>query len=172
MSENPSNLFAPSAFTGAAWDHVRDHAASARGEATLEGIREELAVRDAIARYFYAFDGGDLDATMAMFIDDCELINARGTVQGRGAVREAYEAMVQSTPHRLHYNSNQVVRLSADRREAVVTSYHHAIVESADGPPKALGGTIADRLVKTDDGWKFAARFTSADFTVELRATV
>jgi uncharacterized protein (TIGR02246 family) len=168
MTDLGAGLFTEGAHTGPAWELIRQQMVPSE-RASLEDLREELAVRDAATRYYYAWDQGDLDATLAMFTDDCVLTTAHETVQGRAAAREHYVERIRAAPHRFHYITNQVVRLSADRREALVTSYHHAFLDSVSGPAKAVGGVTADQMVKTDSGWKIAARTASIDFSFELR---
>jgi ketosteroid isomerase-like protein len=168
MTETSTPLFRGASPSGRGWELLRQQLVPRDGDASFEEVREELAVRDAVARYFYAFDQGDLEATMAMFVDEAELESPRGTVRGKEAVRAAYVDMMAAAHHRFHYLSNQVVRLSADLREAVVTSYHYALLAPTAGPPKVLGGIIADRLLKTSGGWRFAHRTTTVELSYDL----
>jgi uncharacterized protein (TIGR02246 family) len=163
-----TGVFTAGSHTGPPWELIRQQMVPSE-RSSLEDLREELDVRDAVTRYYYAWDQGDLDATLAMFTDDCVLETVHGTMQGREAARQHYEERIRAAPHRFHYINNQVVRLSADRREALVTSYHHAILDAVSGPAKAVGGVSADQMVKTEGGWRIAARTASIDFSFDVR---
>lgn len=171
MPEVGAQLFREGALRGPAWELIRQQMVPPERPASLEDLREEQAVRDAVTRYYYAWDQGDLDAVVAMFTGDCVLTTERGAVRGPEAVREHYEATFRAAQHRLHYITNQVVRLAAGGREALVTSYHHALLQPTAGPPKAVGGVAADRLVKTEGHWRIAERTASIDVSFELHVT-
>jgi uncharacterized protein (TIGR02246 family) len=171
MTEVGAQLFREGSLDHPGWELIRQQMVPPEREASLEDLREQQAVRDAVTRYYYAWDQGDLDAVVAMFTDDCVLTTDRGTARGREAVREYYETTFQAANHRLHYITNQVVRLADDRREALVTSYHYALLQPTSGPPKAVGGVAADRLVKTEGRWKLAERTASIDVSFELHVT-
>jgi uncharacterized protein (TIGR02246 family) len=171
MTDLGAQLFREGALDGPGWELIRQQMATPERAASLQDLLEDRAIRDAIARYYYAWDQGDLDAMLAMFTDDCVVMAERGPVRGQEAVREHYEATFQATPHRLHYITNQVVRLAADRQEALVTSYHYALLQPTSGPPKAVGGVTADRMAKTGSGWQIAERTASIDVSFELHVT-
>jgi uncharacterized protein (TIGR02246 family) len=156
--------FLPDAGLSQAWKVAGVQLSRPRTEnASLDELREELALRDLIARYAYTWDQGDVDGVMRFFTDDCVMTNPRGTHSGAVAVREIYEQMVQDTPRRRHLFTNVVVRLSDDLAEGWLTAYHYAVLEPRGESPRTVSGLVADHLVKTGEGWKIRARSVSVD---------
>jgi ketosteroid isomerase-like protein len=128
-----------------------------------------LAVREALARYTYSFDRGDLEAVMTFFTDDCVVTDRHGTRHsGPAEVRANYKRLIDSVKGRFHLWSNVVVCLSDGLREASRIAYFYAHLATAGGPPQALGGPIVDHLVKQDGEWRIRER----SVTVDLEHTV
>jgi ketosteroid isomerase-like protein len=172
MTDTRSSLFLPTAGSGAVWDLAREQLSRPRStDASLDELRQELAIREALARYTYSFDGGDLDAVMTFFTDDSAVTDRHGTTHtGFDEVRANYQRLIETTHRRFHLWTNVVVRLSDGLREAWRIAYFHAYLEPIGGPPQALGGAVADHMVKRDGEWRMRERSVSVDLDYALDA--
>jgi uncharacterized protein (TIGR02246 family) len=165
MTDTRSPLFAPTAGSGPVWDRAREELSRPRSrDASIDELREELAVREALARYTYSFDGGDLDAVMTYFADDCATMDRHGmTHTGRDAVRANYKKMIESIPRRFHVWTNVVVRLSDGLQGGWRIAYFYAYLDAVGEPPHAVGGVVADQMVKEDGDWRIRERSVTVD---------
>src|SRR5215211_6560375 len=104
MTDTRSPVFLPTAGSGAAWDLAREQLSRPRSsDASLDALREELAVREALAQYTYSFDSGDLDAVMTFFTDDCVVTDRHGTTHtGPDEVRANYKRLIGTVDRRFH----------------------------------------------------------------------
>jgi ketosteroid isomerase-like protein len=139
-------------------------------EDRLRLLEEELAVKDLLVRYTYFYDAGDLDGVMTVFHDDCVLINPRGTYEGKNAIRHNYEYLISLSKIVFHLAPNVMVRVAEDFSQAWMTAYYYGIAVTPDGRLIATAGTYADRLVKTDEGWKIIERRITYNFRNSLSA--
>ncbi len=128
----------------------------------LDRLFAEHQIADLVTRYAMYNDDGDYDAVAALFTDDASFVRPSGgdPIVGRAAIRASYEGR----PPRIsrHLITNIVVDLVADA-EATVRSTIVLYTAPPGGLPAdankpALLGGFRDRVVKTDDGWRFAAR--------------
>jgi hypothetical protein len=161
--------FLAGAQTGPGWDAINEQLARPRNQRpTLDEVREELAVRDMVARYVYTFDQGDLEGVLQFFTDDCVISSPRGSVSGSVENRANYEHLIGDYRHRQHFLTNVVVRLFDGLREGVVTCYHQAVLQPEEGSAGMVGGVLVDRVVKVGGGWKIAARTSTIDLAYEV----
>jgi ketosteroid isomerase-like protein len=165
MTDTRSPLFLPTAGSGAAWDLTREHLSRPRSsEASLDELREELALNEALARYTYSFDQGELDAVMTFFSDDCFVTDRHGTTHtGTDEVRANYKKLIETTHRRFHVWSNVVVRLADGLREAWRIAYFYAYLAPIGATPQAVGGPLVDHMVKQDGDWKIRERTVGVD---------
>jgi uncharacterized protein (TIGR02246 family) len=165
MTDTRSPVFLPTAGSGAAWDLTHEQLSRPRSrEASLDELREELALREALARYTYSFDQGDLDAVMTFFADDCVVTDRHGTTHtGTDEVRANYKRLIETTHRRFHVWSNVVVRLADDLREARRVAYFYACLAPVGATPQAVGGPLVDHMVKQDGDWKIRERTVGVD---------
>jgi ketosteroid isomerase-like protein len=172
MTDTCSALFVPTAGSGAAWDLAREQLSRPRStDASLDELREELAVREALARYTYSFDQGVLDAVMTFFADDCAVTDRHGTTHtGTDEVRANYKKLIETTPRRFHVWSNVVVRLADDPREAWRVAYFYAYLAPIGATPQAVGGPLVDHMVKQDGDWKIRERTVGVDLEYAIDA--
>jgi len=132
------------------------------------------AIRDLAARYAHAGDRGRFDDMAALFAPDAVLEMPDGRrLDGRDAIRaflvETAETMrVAATPGsfiRHHVTTHQITVETSDR----ASGHAYFFVVTDRGPDH--WGRYADRYVRTDDGWRFAARRVKLDgFAPESRA--
>jgi uncharacterized protein (TIGR02246 family) len=170
MTDTRSSLFLPTAGTGATWDLAREQLSHSRnGDASLDQLREELALREALARYTYAFDQGELDAVMSFFADECAVTDRHGvTHTGTDEVRANYKRLIETTHRRFHVWTNVVVRLSDGLRDAWRIAYFYACLEPRGETAHAVGGPVTDHMVKQDGEWRIRERSVSVDLDYEL----
>jgi hypothetical protein len=57
-----------------------------------------------------------------------------------------------------HYVTNRSVTLDGDEATAVSYLYNPCVLKDGDGTVLTEGGRYHDRLVRTPDGWRIAAR--------------
>jgi uncharacterized protein (TIGR02246 family) len=170
MTDTRSPVFLPTAGAGPTWDLAREQLSHPRSASpSLDELRDELAVREALARYTYSFDRGDLDGVMRFFSDDCTVTDRQGTThRGRDEVRANYKKLIDTADQRFHLWTNVVVRFSYDLREAWRISYFHAYLAHADGAPEVVGGPVVDHMVKQDSEWRIHARSVTVDLDYTL----
>ncbi len=170
MTDIRSSLFLPTAGSGAVWDLARKQLSRPRNtEASLDELREELAVREALARYTYSFDQGDLDAVMTFFTDDCVVTDRHGTIhKGIDEARANYAKLIDTVPRRFHVWSSVVVRLSDGLQDGWRISYFYAYLEPTGEPPEAVGGPVVDRMVKVNGEWRIRERSVTVDLDYAL----
>jgi ketosteroid isomerase-like protein len=136
------------------WDIPNRTAATVEDRiASLETDRE---LRDVLARYIDALDGGDLDAIMGFIHDDCVIVGPRGTLVGKDEIRRDYEFVLANSTARVHRATNVVVRPVADD-EAWIASRNSAILRRHDGTLIAVVAVVVDRLLK-DGAWRMLQR--------------
>jgi ketosteroid isomerase-like protein len=169
MAEATSEVFLKSAYTGAGWEPTRRILENPRKDgASLEELREEMAIRDLVARFNHAIDLHDFDGMMRCLTDDCVVTTSRGTVSGIEAVRKDYEEHF-SEVRRFHVWSNVVVQLSDDLRSGGVTSNFFAI-QARDEGAVGVGGVLAQKVRKENGSWKIYEREGSADLKCQIAA--
>ena len=127
---------------------------------------QELADRAAIVDVLHAYargvDDRDWDAVRALFTPDADLDYSGATgPKGDpetvlGWVRSMLEMAILASQHLF---SNIVVTVDGDTATAAIELFNPMLVPSEPQPLLfLLGGRYDDRLVRTPDGWRIAAR--------------
>jgi uncharacterized protein (TIGR02246 family) len=173
MTDTISPVFLPTAGSGAAWDLAREQVSRPRSsDASLDELREELAVQEALALYTYSFDQGDLEAVLTFFTDDCSVTDRHGnTHTGPDELRANYDQMIRTVHRRFHMWSNVVVRLDDGLQEAWRIAYYYAYLAQIGEPPRAVGGPVADHLLKWNGKWRIRERHVAVDLDHALSST-
>jgi uncharacterized protein (TIGR02246 family) len=128
----------------------------------LDRLFAEHEIAGLVTRYAMYNDDGDYDAVAALFTEDARFIRPSGgdPIVGRDAIRASYEGRAPRISR--HLITNIVIDLlSADEANARSTIVLYTAPPGglpADANKPALLGGFRDRLVKTADGWRFAAR--------------
>jgi anthranilate 1,2-dioxygenase small subunit len=132
---------------------------------------ELISVQDA---YIATLDEGRLEDWPSMFTEDClyeiiprenvdaglpaPLIRCEGAAMLRDRVISLRHANIYETPHYRHMLSGHSVTLLDDATVAMRASYV-VINTSQDGDSTIFqAGYYQDRLVRTDDGWRFSVK--------------
>ncbi len=123
-------------------------------------IEEKDAIREVLAEYCFALDGGRYDDMAALFTEDGTWETAFGKPTGRAAIadfaRGLRENAPQPRPRGIHLVTNIAIALDGDRAE--VRSNWITAQNSPDGPKIGSGGGYADQMVKQGGQWLFRHR--------------
>jgi uncharacterized protein (TIGR02246 family) len=110
---------------------------------------EHAAVRDVIADYALALDGGDIDGCLRLFTPDAQFL-----VYGRSFVgHSGIGAMFRNAPRGLHLTGVSRVEVSGDTATA-----RSQVLFVRAGDLQLRPALYDDELVRTDGRWRFATR--------------
>lgn len=119
-------------------------------------LRDDLAIRETLARYCHTCDDGAFEALGALFAEDGSFEYAGALTSGRAAL-VAHFARIQPPERRgKHLTSNVVVALDGDRATAVSDWVFLVLVDGV--PTPRLTGRYRDELVREQGEWVFARR--------------
>ena len=123
-------------------------------------IEEKDAIREVLAEYCFALDGGRYDDMAALFTEDGTWDTAFGAASGRAAIAgQARDIRVRAgdnRPRAVHLTTNIVIAL--DGQQAEVRSNWTVVQNSPEGPKIGSGGAYADQMVKQNGSWLFRYR--------------
>ena len=124
------------------------------------GLEEKDAIREVLAQYCFALDGGRFDDMAACFTEDGTWHTAFGKATGRAAIAE-FAAGLRAhrpgpTPRTIHHVTNVVIALDGDT--AKVRSNWTTVQNSPNGPKIGSGGAYDDAMVKVTGQWLFRYR--------------
>ncbi|HVH77819.1 MAG TPA: nuclear transport factor 2 family protein [Stellaceae bacterium] len=123
-------------------------------------LEDKDAIREVLARYCFALDGGKFDEMAALFTEDGTWHTFFGEATGRKAIAE-FAAGLRAhrpgpTPRAIHHVTNVVIALDGDA--AKVRSNWTTVQNSPEGPKIGSGGAYDDDMVKIDGRWYFRYR--------------
>ena len=120
-------------------------------------VEDRLEIHELYSRYSHAFDSGDVDAWVALFIPEGRFGVPAGPITGTDGLRRFATERAEQAPGMRHLITN--VTLDATGGGANGRAYFLCFRLAGDGRLRLLNiGRYEDELVKTDDGWRFAAR--------------
>lgn len=132
-------------------------------QATLRRITDDLEIRNLIARIAHLADfGDDLDVYLTCFTEDAEWNFPIGARKGHadilaGAVDRRASGTTGPGSNSRHILTT--IEVDADGTDvATSNSYFIFLVETDQAPRIFNCGHYADTWVRTDTGWKLAAR--------------
>ena len=128
---------------------------------------DRLAIRELCARYYVTTDEQDVDGFMTCWADhdDIRFESVFGTYVGRDAIRAFEDEHVHRgmAVGKRHLLSNVVIRPGETDDTAYVTSYM-TVLDVVNVPSIIATAIYRDsKVVRTDDGWKFAYRHMDVD---------
>lgn len=142
-----------------------------RARSTLEDLADQHEIEQLMYRYATGIDTADYDLVDSVFTDDGEVDYAGiGGPRGRWhpEVRQWSVESLAAFPVRKHYITNVVVTYALDGATATSVTYWRSPMgfAGADGSVHLFepGGRYLDELVRTDAGWRIAARATAQDW--------
>lgn len=122
---------------------------------------DEWAIEKLIIDYAAHNDAGDWDAVAALYVEDGRMsrpIAPDDFIDGREAILAAFKARPARTTR--HICANIRADVAGDGATAVSQIM---LFTGKDAPP--LVGSYHDRLERTSEGWRFAERRGSLDFS-------
>jgi uncharacterized protein (TIGR02246 family) len=123
-------------------------------------IEEKDAIREVMAEYCFALDGGRYDDMAALFTEDGTWDTAFGKATGRAAIaglaRDIRAKAGDNRPRAVHLVTNIAISLSSKKAE--VRSNWTVVQNSPEGPKIGSGGAYADQMVKQQGRWCFRYR--------------
>lgn len=127
-------------------------------------IEEKDAIREVLAEYCFALDGGRYDDMAALFTADGTWDTAFGAATGRAAIagqaRDIRLRAGDNRPRAVHLTTNIVIALAGDKAEVRSnwTVVQNSPKNSDGGPRIGSGGGYADQMVKENGKWLFRYR--------------
>ena len=123
-------------------------------------IEEKDAIREVLAEYCFALDGGRYDDMAALFTEDGTWDTAFGKATGRAAIaglaRDIRARAGDNRPRAIHLVTNIAIVLDGERAE--VRSNWTVVQNSPEGPKIGSGGAYADQMTKQGGRWLFRYR--------------
>jgi uncharacterized protein (TIGR02246 family) len=123
-------------------------------------IEEKDAIREVLAEYCFALDGGRYDDMAALFTEDGTWDTAFGAATGRAAIaghaRDIRARAGDNRPRAVHLVTNIAIALDGERAE--IRSNWTVVQNSPEGPKIGSGGAYADQMVKEGGRWRFRYR--------------
>ena len=132
-----------------------------------------LAILDVLHGYCHAYDGGDIDGMVNLFMERGSFeftpppAGFPARIEGRTQIRAGMSARKSATAgsQRRHLITN-VLFDEVDELAAKVRSYL-TLASTTDGKLSFLAtGVYDDRLRNTPDGWRFESRRLKLDLTI------
>ena len=122
-------------------------------EAKVDRLLAYEAIRQLVYRYAVAVDSRDLDAVVALFVDD---VRVAPGVAGRGALRSSYDEMLARNEHSILNVGNVVIDFDdADHARGVV----YCRAEMPQGSEWIVQAIVYhDRYERRDGEWYFRTR--------------
>ena len=124
-------------------------------------VHDELAIHRVLARYCHTIDDGAFDEFERLWADDAEFALRGDVIRGRGAIRDAIEAMQPLERRGRHLTMNTVVDIDGDTAHAVSDFLFFGRGPGAPAEGTAdlqYLGRYHDDFVRTDAGWQFGRR--------------
>ena len=122
-------------------------------------LEDKDAIREVLAQYCFALDGGRFEDMAACFTEDGTWHTAFGKATGRKAIAEfaaGLRAHRTENPRAIHHVTNVVITLDGD--SAKVRSNWTTVQNAPDGPKIGSGGAYDDDMVKIGGNWFFRYR--------------
>lgn len=133
--------------------------ASTVAHAQTLSTQDYVEIEQLYARYNHAIDSGDAAGWAATFTADGKFQQFTGTEALKGFVKNWVEQ--RNGAYLRHWNSNLHITPSADGASGTVM----LMLLNVGARPAAIAATgmYSDKLVKTPEGWRFAARTVKID---------
>ncbi len=125
---------------------------------------EKDAIREVMAEYCFALDGGRYDDMAALFTEDGTWDTAFGKATGRSAIaghaRDIRVRAGDNRPRAVHLVTNIAIVLAdgPGGETAEVRSNWTVVQNSPEGPKIGSGGAYADQMAKVSGRWLFRYR--------------
>jgi len=122
----------------------------------IQELLDLRAIEQLMVRYADRIDANDPDGAAACFAED-GIGNYWGKFQGRKAIAARLSKILDRFSATSHHLSNVSIQLDGD--QATSMAYVYAFHRMADtNDPMHYWGRWVDRLVRLEEGWRFAER--------------
>lgn len=129
----------------------------------LQTLKDERAIRDLLNAYAAHLDGRDFRSWVSLFTENGRWVGGLGDFTGRESLLDMLQSNLGTAPlegdlyRTMHLFANPVIRI--DRNTATASSRYVFFAPGENGTPgPALVGHYEDRLLRTEDGWRFHER--------------
>jgi len=137
-------------------------------EERIRALELERAASGFLSRYACLFDSKDLDGLMALYSDDCVLVNTSGTYVGTPAIRGLQEADMPKTEISFHRFANILVREDPAATDMTwVAAYMYNLAIRGEEPYGTVGTILAALRGDVPD-----LRATAVRITIDSRHTL
>lgn len=133
-------------------------------------LEDKDAIRDVLHLYCQCMDEGRFAELGILFAADGEWVAPYRTARGPAGITAWLTQSVPTSPKRMHYVMNSLIRVNGDTAEA--KSNYLVMVEGPDGPIPSVCGTYVDQLVRGPNGWLFHRRALVHAFKGEMNLTL
>jgi 3-phenylpropionate/cinnamic acid dioxygenase small subunit len=126
----------------------------------LEAI-DMILIQQLLARYGHALDTADWDGLAALFTDDAVIDYTSARAEAVHTGTDEIVGYFRAANHpAAHHVTNIVIDVEADPagRVEVTSKFIAPFTRARNVPIRFFGGDYRDEVVKTPDGWKFAAK--------------
>ena len=121
------------------------------------------AIRRLLSDYGRLLDARDSAGWATLFAPDGEWVggDVYGVIAGRDNLSRFISSTFVDTPPCVHMLGNMAIEVDGDR--ATAWSRWLLIEQRDGGLHMSLAGSYSDRLVRLDEGWRFACREVNLD---------
>jgi len=122
----------------------------------IQELLDLRAIEQLMVHYADRIDANDPEGAAACFAED-GIGNYWGKFQGRKAIAARLTKILKMFSATSHHLSNVSIQLDGDRATSMAYVYaFHRMADTND--PMHYWGRWVDRLVRLDEGWRFAER--------------
>ena len=147
--------------------------AQAAPEITAQTLIDRAKIEDMLTRYMTELGHGTIDAYVAFYTDDAEMIMGASTAKGRKAIFDSYTAIRANAgtmrAQAFAFNtllSNPLITVHGDRATVQLT-FTEVIQDTQTSPPRMLvQGREYDELARVNGQWLFKRRRVVSGRTV------
>jgi 3-phenylpropionate/cinnamic acid dioxygenase small subunit len=137
--------------------HTRTRRPAARSP--LEVLVDRHDVADLLARYARALDQRDWDALAACFVPIARYVHPGGVLEGVDAIVDRCRSALEPLTASQHLLGTVLVEIDGDEgRASSCFQAQHVRTGTPGGDLFTIGGSYADRVVRTPEGWRIAER--------------
>ena len=123
---------------------------------TIQELLDLRAIEQLMVRYADRIDANDPEGAAACFAED-GIGNYWGKFQGRKEIAARLSKILDLFSATSHHLSNVSIQLDGDRATSMAYVYaFHRMADTND--PMHYWGRWVDRLVRLEEGWRFAER--------------